>query len=55
MWASAGPRQLHEWFHSWLLESFSCAGEGRGSVQAWFSIALDIEEVLSGAADCLFF
>ena len=41
MWASAGARLLNEWFHSWLPESSSCAGEGRSSVQAWFSIALD--------------
>ena len=29
----------------------SSAGCGRGSVEAWYTTALDIEEVLSGAAD----
>ena len=27
------------------------AGGGRGSVEAWYTSALDIEEVLSGATD----
>ena len=33
------------------LDSVFCAGGGRGSVEAWCATALDIEEVLSGAAD----
>ena len=41
VWASARMVQLEDWFRSWV---------GRGSVEAWFSSALDIEEVLSGAA-----
>ena len=43
---------------SWMVGSDSCfpdavfsAGSGRGSVEAWFSCSLDIEEVLSGASD----
>ena len=30
---------------------FFSAGGGHGSVEAWYTIALDIEEVLSGATD----
>ena len=32
-------------------DSVFSAGGGRGSVEAWYATALDIEEVLSGAAD----
>ena len=32
-------------------QSVLSAGGGRGSVEAWYSTALDIEEVLSGATD----
>ena len=51
IWASARMGQLDGWFKSWLLDSVFSAGGGRGSVEAWFATALDIEEVLSGAAD----
>ena len=37
--------QFEDWFRV-----FS-AGGGRGSVEAWHATALDIEEVLTGAAD----
>ena len=44
--------QLEGWFKSWVPDSvFSAGGGGRGSVEAWYTTALDIEEVLSGAAD----
>ena len=33
-----------------LIRSLS-AGGGRGSVEAWYTAALDIEEVLTGATD----
>ena len=48
-----GPRmgQLDGWFKSWVPDSVFSAGGGRGSVEAWYTSALDIEEVLSGAAD----
>ena len=36
-------------FRSWLPESVFSAGGGRGSVEAWYTSSLDIEEVLSGA------
>ena len=43
--------QLHGWFKSWVPGSVFSAGGGRGSVEAWYAAALDIEEVLSGTAD----
>ena len=51
IWASARMVQLEGWFKSWVPDSVFSAGGGRGSVEAWFSSALDIEEVLSDAAD----
>ena len=43
--------QLEDWFKSWVPDSVFSAGSGRGSVEAWKTTALDIEEVLSGAVD----
>ena len=51
IWASARMGQLDSWFKSWVPDSVFSAGGGRGSVDAWYTSALDIEEVLSGAAD----
>ena len=51
IWASARMGQLDGWFKSWVPESVFSAGGGRISVEAWYTSALDIEEVLSGAAD----
>ena len=51
VWASARMGQLEDWFKSWVPDSVFSAGGGRGSAEAWFSSALDIEEVLSGASD----
>ena len=51
VWASARMSQLDGWFKSWVPDSVFSAGGGRGSVEAWYTSALDIEEVLSGAAD----
>ena len=42
---------LEDWFRSWVLDSVFSAGGGRSSVEAWYTTALDIEEVLSGVAD----
>ena len=42
---------LEDWFRSWVLDSVFSAGGGRGSVEAWKTAALDIEEVLAGATD----
>ena len=43
--------QLEDWFRSWVPDSVFSAGGGRSSVEAWYTTALDIEEVLSGFAD----
>ena len=51
VWASARMSQLDGWFRSWVPESVFSAGGGRGSVEAWHTSALDIEEVLLGATD----
>ena len=51
IWASARMVQLAGWFESWVPDSVFSAGGGRGSVEAWYATALDIEEVLAGAAD----
>ena len=51
IWASARMGQLDGWFQSWVPESVFSAGGGRSSVEAWYTSALDIEEVLSGATD----
>ena len=51
IWASARMKQLEGWFQSWVPSSVYSAGNGRSSVEAWFTTALDIEEVLAGAVD----
>ena len=43
--------QLKGWFWSWVPSSAFSTGGGRSSVEAWYTTALDIEEVLSGAVD----
>ena len=40
-----------DWFRSWVPDSVFSAGGGRSSVEAWYTTALDIEEVLSGVVD----
>ena len=49
--ASARMGQLGDWFQSWVPDSVFSAGGGRGSVEAWYTSSLEIEEVLAGAAD----
>ena len=49
--ASARMGQLDGWFQSWVPDSVFSAGGGRSSVEAWYTSALDTEEVLSDAAD----
>ena len=49
--ASARMKQLEDWFQSWVPSSVYSAGNGRSSVEAWYTTALDIEEVLAGAVD----
>ena len=51
VWASVRLRHLDSWLRSWLPLSVFSAGGGRGSVDAWYSTALDIEEVLSGLSE----
>ena len=49
IWAYAQMGQLEDWFQSWVPDSVLGAGGGRGSVEARYAAALDIEEVSSGA------
>ena len=51
IWASARMVQLDDWFRSWVPDYVFSAGGGRGSVEAWYTSSLDIEEVLAGATD----
>ena len=51
IWASAWMGQLEGWFRSRVPDSVFSAGGGRGSVEAWYTSSLDIEEVLAGATD----
>ena len=51
LWASTRMGQLADRFQSWVPASVFSAGGGRGSVEAWYTSSLDIEEVLAGAAD----
>ena len=48
LWASLRLGHLREWVEGWLPKSVFSLGNGLSSVEAWFSAALDIEEVLSG-------
>ena len=51
IWASARTTHLEDWFRSWVPQSVHSAGGGRSSVEAWYTTALDIAEVLSDAVD----
>ena len=44
--------QLEGRFQSWVPDSVLSAGGGRSSVEAWFSTAIDVEEVLSSSLCC---
>ena len=48
LWASLRLGHLREWVEEWLPKSVYSLGNGLSSVEAWFSTALDIEDVLSG-------
>ena len=50
IWASVTMLQQEDWFRSWAPDSVFSAGGGSSSVEAWYTAALDVEEVLSGAA-----
>ena len=47
-WTSLRLGHLREWVGGWFPKSVFILGNGLSSVEAWFSAALDIEEVLSG-------
>ena len=47
-WAFRRLGHLREWVEEWLPKSVFSLGNGLSSLEAWFSTALDIEEVLSG-------
>ena len=53
LWASLRLGHLREWVEGWLPKSVYSLGNGLSSVEAWFSTALDIEDVLSGTGDQL--
>ena len=42
---------LREWVEEWLPKSVYSLGNGLSSVEAWFSTALDVEDVLSGTGN----
>ena len=48
IWTSVRLLHLDDWLKSWLPCSVFCAAGGRRSVEAWYSTALDFQEVLSG-------
>ena len=48
LWASLRLGHLRDWVEGWLPKSVFSLGNGLSSIEAWFSTALDIEEVLSG-------
>ena len=48
LWASLRLGHLREWVEGWMPKSVYSLGNGLSSVEAWFSTALDIEDVLSG-------
>ena len=48
LWASLRLGHLREWVEGWLPTSVFSLGNWLSSVEAWFSTALDIEEVLNG-------
>ena len=48
-WASLRFAHLQDWVQGWIPQSVFRLGNEVSSVEAWFSTALDIEEVLSGA------
>ena len=54
IWASARMGQLDGWFKSGVPDSVFSTGGGRGSVEAWYTSFLDIEEVRTGATNLIF-
>ena len=48
LWASLRLGHLMEWVLGWVPQSVFSLGNGLSSVEAWYSTALDVEEVLAG-------
>ena len=48
LWASLRLGHLRDWVEESMPKSVFSLGNGLSSVEAWFSTALDIEEILSG-------
>ena len=48
LWASLRLGHLREWVLGWVPQSVFSLGNGLSSVEAWYSTALDVEEVLAG-------
>ena len=48
LWASLRLGHLREWVLGWVPQSVYSLGNGLSSVEAWYSTALDVEEVLAG-------
>ena len=49
LWAYLRLTHLKDWVQGWIPRSVFSLGNGVSSVEAWFSTALDAEEVLSDA------
>ena len=47
LWVSLRLGHLKDWVQGWVPQSVFSLGNGLSSVEAWFSTALDIEEVLA--------
>ena len=47
-WASLKLGHLEDWVQGWVPQSEKKLGNGLSSVEAWFSTALDFEEVMAG-------
>ena len=48
LWASLRLGHLREWVLGWVPQSVFSLANGLSSVEAWYSTALDVEEVLAG-------
>ena len=51
LWASVRLGHIQHWFYSWVPDTVFSAGKVVSSVDAWYAISSDIEEVLTGAID----
>ena len=51
LWANVRLTHLQDWCDSWLPDSLFSAGEGRSSIDAWYSTSLDSVESISGVVE----